>query len=160
MGYGATCDAFHFTAIHPEGRGGKLAMKHALDDAGVKPEDIGYINAHGTGTPMNDASETMMCKEVFGEHVNPSKDGHCVISSTKSMTGHMLGAAGGVEAAVAALALHEGVVPPTINLDTPDPVCDLDYVPNVKRDVSIEYAMSTSYGFGGGNAALIIKKYS
>ncbi|MCX7843394.1 MAG: beta-ketoacyl-ACP synthase II [Clostridia bacterium] len=153
-GYGCTCDAYHITAPHPEGLGGVKCMTMALNDAGIKPEDIGYINAHGTSTPLNDPGETKIVKTVFGEHARK-----LAMSSTKSMTGHLLGAAGAVEAIITGFALKEGFLPPTINYNTPDPECDLDYVPNVGRKAEIKYALSNALGFGGHNAALILKKY-
>lgn len=154
VGYGSTGDAHHITAPAPEGEGAARAMKMALDTAGVTPEQVGYINAHGTSTPYNDLFETQAVKSVFGEHAYK-----LAMSSTKSMTGHLLGAAGGVEAIFTVLALHEGILPPTINLHNPDPACDLDYVPNVAREVQVEYALSNSLGFGGHNASLLFKKY-
>jgi 3-oxoacyl-[acyl-carrier-protein] synthase II len=160
VGYGATSDAFHITAMHPEGRGATQAVKMALEDASIKPEQVGYINAHGTGTLMNDPIETLTLKKVFGDHVSPSNSSHALISSTKSMTGHMIGAAGAAEAAITALALKEQVVPPTINLEFPDSTCDLDYVPGMARKHSFEYAISNSFGFGGGNAVLALKKFN
>ena len=153
IGYGSTGDAHHITAPAPEGEGAARAMKQALDDAGVSPEQINYINAHGTSTPYNDQFETMAVKTVFGEHAY-----NLAMSSTKSMTGHLLGAAGGVEAIFSVLALHEGILPPTTNLETPDPLCDLDYVPNVARKEDIDYALSNSLGFGGHNASILFKK--
>ncbi|MCM3358923.1 beta-ketoacyl-ACP synthase II [Psychrobacillus sp. MER TA 171] len=153
IGYGSTGDAHHITAPAPEGEGAARAMKQALDDAGVSPEKIDYINAHGTSTPYNDQFETMAVKSVFGEHAY-----NLAMSSTKSMTGHLLGAAGGVEAIFSVLALHEGILPPTTNLETPDPLCDLDYVPNEARKEEIDYAMSNSLGFGGHNASILFKK--
>ena len=157
-GYGATADAHHITAIHPEGRGAINSIKLALSESEINPKDIGYINAHGTGTRMNDIVESRVLKTVFGSHVDPSNPKHAVISSTKSMTGHMLGATGAAEAAFCALALQNQVVPPTINLENPDPECDLDYVPGLARQVQMQYAMSNSFGFGGGNTALVLKK--
>ncbi len=157
-GYGATADAYHMTAMHPEGRGATQAIKLALDDAGVDFGAIGYINAHGTATAMNDSLETMVIKNVFGAHALPATPGHVLVSSSKSMTGHMLGATGAAEAAFCALALRDGMVPPTINLTTPDPVCDLDYVPGTARHVSLDYAMSNSFGFGGNNTVLVLKR--
>lgn len=154
VGYGSTGDAHHITAPAPEGEGAARAMQQALNDAGVPPEAVGYINAHGTSTPYNDLFETEAVKSVFGEHAYK-----LAMSSTKSMTGHLLGAAGGIEAIFTVLALHEGVLPPTINLHTPDPACDLDYVPNEARRASIDYALSNSLGFGGHNACLLFKKY-
>ncbi|WP_107838806.1 beta-ketoacyl-ACP synthase II [Metasolibacillus meyeri] len=155
VGYGATGDAHHITAPAPEGEGAARAMKQALNDAGIEPNVVGYINAHGTSTPYNDSFETQAVKAVFGEHAYK-----LAMSSTKSMTGHLLGAAGGIEAIFTVLALHEGILPPTINLHTPDPECDLDYVANEAREASIEYALSNSLGFGGHNACLLFKKYS
>jgi len=157
-GYGATSDAFHITAMHPDGRGAIQAINTALEDANITPSHVGYVNAHGTGTQMNDPLETMVLKNVFGDFVNPDKANHIAVSSTKSMTGHMLGAAGGAEVAFTALALKNQILPPTINLENPDPACDLDYVPNVARPASFEYAISNSFGFGGGNSVVVLKK--
>jgi 3-oxoacyl-[acyl-carrier-protein] synthase II len=154
-GYAATCDAGHPTAPAANGDGARRCMRSALRDAGLGPEDVDYINAHGTSTKMNDQVETLAIKAAFGESARA-----VMVSSTKSMTGHMLGAAGGVEAAVCALALREGVVPPTINHVTPDPACDLDYVPNEARRVRVRAAMSNSFGFGGSNATLILTQAS
>lgn len=154
VGYGATGDAYHITAPAPEGEGGARAMKMALDDAGLAPEDVGYINAHGTSTEYNDKYETMAIKTVFGEHAYK-----LAVSSTKSMTGHLLGAAGGIEAIFTILALKEGILPPTINLETPDPECDLDYVPNAARKQMVHAAISNSLGFGGHNATIAFRKY-
>ncbi len=154
VGYGATGDAYHITAPAPEGEGGSRAMKMALDDAGLAPEEVGYINAHGTSTEYNDKFETMAIKTVFGEHAYK-----LAVSSTKSMTGHLLGAAGGIEAIFTILALKEGILPPTINLDTPDPDCDLDYVPNAARKQEVNAAISNSLGFGGHNATIAFRKY-
>ncbi len=154
VGYGATGDAYHITAPAPEGEGGARAMKMALDDAGLAPEEVGYINAHGTSTEYNDKYETMAIKSVFGEHAYKLS-----VSSTKSMTGHLLGAAGGIEAIFTILALKEGVLPPTINLETPDPECDLDYVPNTARKQQVNAAISNSLGFGGHNATIAFRKY-
>jgi len=153
VGYGATCDASHITAPAENGEGGARAMKAAIDEADLKPEEINYINAHGTSTDLNDKFETMAIKTIFGEKPN------LVVSSTKSMTGHLLGAAGGVEAAVIALSIKNGVVPPTINLDEPAVDCDLDYVPNVKRNMEVKAAISNSLGFGGHNATVAFRKY-
>ncbi|KGR73684.1 beta-ketoacyl-ACP synthase II [Ureibacillus sinduriensis] len=153
VGYGSTGDAHHITAPAPEGEGAARAIRQALEDGDVDPTQVGYINAHGTSTPYNDLFETKAVKTVFGEHAY-----NLAMSSTKSMTGHLLGAAGGVEAIFTALALKEGVLPPTINLTTPDPECDLDYVPNTARHQSVEYGMSNSLGFGGHNASLVLKK--
>ncbi|MBT2689038.1 beta-ketoacyl-ACP synthase II [Bacillus sp. ISL-47] len=154
VGYGATGDAYHITAPAPGGEGGARAMKMAIEDGGLKPEDIDYINAHGTSTDYNDKFETLAIKEVFGEHAYK-----LAVSSTKSMTGHLLGAAGGIEAIFTVLAMNEGILPPTINLVTPDPECDLDYVPNKSREKEIKAAMSNSLGFGGHNATIVFKKY-
>lgn len=154
VGYGATGDAYHITAPAPEGEGGARAMKMALDDGELSPEDIGYINAHGTSTEYNDKFETAAIKQVFGEHAYK-----LAVSSTKSMTGHLLGAAGGIEAIFTILALKEGTLPPTINYETPDPECDLDYVPNEARKQSIKAAISNSLGFGGHNATIAFKKF-
>ncbi|RHW39867.1 beta-ketoacyl-[acyl-carrier-protein] synthase II [Lysinibacillus yapensis] len=153
VGYGATGDAYHITAPAPEGEGAARAIQQALEDGGVDPSLVGYINAHGTSTPYNDLFETKAVKSVFGDHAYK-----LAMSSTKSMTGHLLGAAGGVETIFTALALKEGILPPTINLTTPDPECDLDYVPNTARNQQVEYAMSNSLGFGGHNASLLLKK--
>jgi 3-oxoacyl-[acyl-carrier-protein] synthase II len=153
-GYGLNADAHHITAPAPEGEGAQRCMKLALKDAGLSPSDIGYINAHGTSTKMNDANETLAIKKVFGDHARS-----IMVSSTKSMTGHMLGAAGGVEAAISALTLARGVIPPTINYTTPDPDCDLDYVPNTAREVRVKHALSSSFGFGGTNACLIMSRF-
>ncbi len=153
VGYGLTGDAHHLTAPAPGGEGAARCMKMALKGAGVNPEEVTYINAHGTSTHFNDLYETMAIKSVFGDHAKK-----LMVSSTKSMTGHLLGAAGGVEAAFCALAMTEGVVPPTINYQEQDPECDLDYVPNTARQVDVKYAMSNSFGFGGTNATLLFKK--
>jgi 3-oxoacyl-[acyl-carrier-protein] synthase II len=154
VGYGCTGDAHHITAPAPGGEGGARAMKMALDDAGVTPDQMDYINAHGTSTAYNDKYETMAVKEVFGDHAN-----RLAMSSTKSMTGHLLGAAGGVEAIFTVLAMKDGKLPPTINLQNPDPDCDLDYVANEAREQEVNVAMSNSLGFGGHNATLVFKKY-
>lgn len=153
VGYGSTGDAYHITAPAPNGEGAARAIQQAIDDGGISPTQVGYINAHGTSTPYNDLFETMAVKSVFGEHAYK-----LAMSSTKSMTGHLLGAAGGVEAIFTALALKEGILPPTINLTTPDPECDLDYIPNEARQQYVEYAMSNSLGFGGHNASLLLRK--
>ncbi|HEU4371004.1 MAG TPA: beta-ketoacyl-ACP synthase II [Methylomirabilota bacterium] len=154
VGYGMTGDAHHMTAPDPEGDGATRAMQLALDDAGIGPTAVGYINAHGTSTPYNDKFETIAIKRVFGEHAR-----RLAVSSTKSMTGHLLGAAGGIEAIATVLALHHGLLPPTINYETPDPDCDLDYIPNQPRKVDVEYALSNAFGFGGTNATLAFRKY-
>lgn len=154
VGYGSTGDAYHITAPAPNGEGAARAIQQALNDGGVDPSLVGYINAHGTSTPYNDLYETQAVKSVFGDHAYK-----LAMSSTKSMTGHLLGAAGGVEAIFTALALKESILPPTTNLTNPDPECDLDYVPGVAREASIEYAMSNSLGFGGHNASLLMKKF-
>lgn len=153
VGYGLTGDAYHMTAPSAGGEGAARCMKMALKNAGVSPDKVTYINAHGTSTPFNDLNESLAIKSVFGDHAYK-----LMVSSTKSMTGHLLGAAGGVEAVFTCLAMEKGVVPPTINYETPDPECDLDYVPNTARDAKIEYAMSNSLGFGGTNATLLFKK--
>ena len=158
VGYGATCDAHHITTPAPDGRGLAKAMSNALDMSGMDKEHVNYINAHGTSTPYNDKFETMAIKTVFGDHAT-KKDGSFVVSSTKCVTGHTLGAAGGLEAVVAAKSIFHSAVPPTINYNTPDPECDLDYVPNEKREMEVNAAMSTSLGFGGHNAAVLFKKY-
>ena len=154
VGYGMTGDAFHITMPDDSGSGAVRVMQKTINDAGIKPEDIGYINAHGTSTPYNDKFETMAIKKTFGEHAYK-----IAISSTKSMTGHLLGAAGGVEGVFSVLALGRDVLPPTINYITPDPECDLDYVPNKAREAHINYALSNSFGFGGTNAAILFKRY-
>ena len=153
-GYGMSADAYHMTQPDPEARGVALCLQRALHDAGVGPHEVGYINAHGTSTPYNDKYETLAVKKVFGEHAY-----RLAISSTKSMTGHLLGGAGGIEGVFTALALHHGVLPPTINWETPDAECDLDYIPHVARATPVQVAMSTSLGFGGTNACVVFKKY-
>jgi len=152
-GYGLSADAFHPTLPQPDGRGASECMDMALARAGMRPEEVGYINAHGTSTPPGDIVETRAIKRTFGAH---AKDG-LLVSSTKSMTGHLLGAAGGVELAATILALREGILPPTINLDQPDPECDLDYIPHVARETKIRAALSNSFGFGGNNASLLVR---
>jgi len=154
VGYGQSSDAYHIAAPPEDGEGAARCMAAALRDAGMNPEDIDYINAHGTSTPLNDKCETQAIKTVFGEHAYK-----LAVSSTKSMTGHMLGAAGGIEAAFSALTLHHGVIPPTANLRTPDPDCDLDYVPLVARDSRPRTAMSNSFGFGGTNGVVVFKRF-
>ncbi len=153
-GYAANADAHHITAPAPQGEGAQRCMTLALKDAGLAPTDVDYINAHGTSTKMNDANETLAIKKVFGDHARK-----VMVSSTKSMTGHMLGAAGGVETAICALSISRGIVPPTINYTTPDPECDLDYVPNTAREVRVRTALSNSFGFGGTNACLVIARF-
>lgn len=153
VGYGATSDAYHITSPAPDGEGAAKAIRQALDEAGIEPKDIDYINAHGTGTPYNDAFETLAIKKVFGE------DTKVPVSSTKSMTGHLLGAAGGLEAVICAKAIEEGFIPPTVGLQKLDPELDLDYVPNVGREADVNYVLSNSLGFGGHNGTLIMKKY-
>ena len=149
-GYGCSCDAFHITQPDPEGRGLSLAMTKAIANAGIAPEEIDYINAHGTSTPYNDKFETMAVKKVLGEHAYKIK-----MSSTKSMTGHLLGAAGGIEAAICAKTIQTGEIAPTINYDNPDPDCDLDYVPNTKQSAAVKTVLSNNLGFGGQNASLV-----
>jgi 3-oxoacyl-[acyl-carrier-protein] synthase II len=158
-GFGASCDAHHITTPAPEGRGLADAMERAFRNSGVPKTDVHYVNAHGTSTAYNDRFETMAIKSVFGEHAAKGKANGLVVSSTKGVTGHTLGAAGGIEAVVAALAVHNNRVPPTANLENPSDDCDLDYVPKVARDMHVEAAMSTNLGFGGQNAALLFKKY-
>ena len=152
-GYGATCDAYHITSPDIEGRGLSQCLARTLEDANLNPEDVDYINAHGTSTPYNDKFETAAIHKVFGGHAKK-----LMVSSTKSMTGHMLGAAGAIEAAVCAKTIETGIVPPTINYEHPDPDCDLDYVPNVARESDVKVAISTNLGFGGHNGALLFKK--
>lgn len=155
VGYGASADANHITQPLDDGRGAAAAMRHAFHDAGMDPAQVAYVNAHGTSTPLGDAAETMAIKSVFGAHAR-----RLAVSSTKSSIGHSLGASGGIELIVSILALTHGVAPPTINLHTPDPACDLDYVPNTPRDLRIDAAMSNSFGFGGHNASLIVKRFA
>ncbi|HEX8292256.1 MAG TPA: beta-ketoacyl-[acyl-carrier-protein] synthase family protein [Pyrinomonadaceae bacterium] len=152
-GYGLSCDAHHMTAAHPEGDGAARAMRQALEQCGARPEDVSYISAHGTGTPTNDRLETIAVKRLFREHAY-----RVPISSVKSMLGHTMGAASAIEAAVCALAAHEDRIPPTINLEEPDPECDLDYVPNRAREQRVDLAMNNAYAFGGNNASLILRK--
>ena len=153
VGYGMSADAYHITSPSEDGDGGYRVMRNALRDAGLQPEQINYINAHGTATPVGDAIETIAIKRVFGEHAYK-----LAVSSTKSMTGHLLGGAGGLEAGITVLAIRDQIAPPTINYQCPDPECDLDYVPNHARPMNIEYALSNSFGFGGTNGCLIFKK--
>ncbi len=152
-GFGRSEDAHHITEPHPEGKGALLAMKAAMRDGGVEPEQIGYINAHGTSTPLNDRAETLAIKKLFGDHAYK-----LMVSSTKSMTGHLLGAAGAVEAIATAQALASGIVPPTINYTASEPELDLDYVPNEPREIQVDYALSNSFAFGGQNAVLLFKR--
>jgi 3-oxoacyl-[acyl-carrier-protein] synthase II len=154
VGYGMSADAFHITAPSDDGEGAQRVMGLAMKHAGIQPTQVDYVNAHGTSTPFNDKLETLAIRKCFGPHADT-----LAVSSTKSMTGHLLGAAGGLEAGITALAVHHQVVPPTINLDNPDPECDLDYVPHRKREMKIEYALSNSFGFGGTNGALLFKRY-
>ncbi len=154
VGYGATCDAYHITAPCPDGAGGAAAMTMALKDANIAPEQVGYINAHGTSTHLNDAGETMAIKTAFGDHAYK-----LMVSSTKSMTGHLLGGAGAVEAVFSTMALKDGFIPATINYQVPDEECDLDIVPNEGRNVQVDYALSNSLGFGGHNASVIFKRW-
>ena len=154
VGYGRTSDAYHVTAPESSGRGAAKAMEYAIKDAGLTPKDISYINAHGTSTTLNDKVETLAIKTTFGEYAKSVP-----VSSTKSMTGHLLGAAGGVEFAACVCAIQDSIIPPTINYETPDPDCDLDYVPNTARKISVTVAMSNSLGFGGHNASIVVKKF-
>ena len=153
-GYGATGDAYHVTSPSPDGEGAARAMARAIEDAGVRPEDVGYINAHGTSTAYNDRTETLAIKTVFGEHAR-----RIGVSSTKSMTGHLLGAAGGVEVGITALCLKERIMTPTINYEFPDPECDLDYVPNTARPADLSCGLTNSFGFGGTNASLLLRRF-
>ena len=153
-GFGMTCDAYHMTAPEHSGKQATRAIQIALKDAGVKPTDVDYINAHGTSTPLNDKTETLVIKQVFGQHAY-----HVPVSATKSMIGHLIGAAGAVELIATTLALEHQLIPPTINYEIPDPECDLDYVPNVARKATIDVALKNSFGFGGKNSALVVKKY-
>jgi 3-oxoacyl-[acyl-carrier-protein] synthase II len=154
VGYGMSSDAYHMTAPSEDGDGARRVMAMAVRKAGIAPSDVDYINAHGTSTPYNDRLETLAIRNCFGEHAE-----QLAISSTKSMTGHLLGGAGGLEAGITTLAIHNQIVPPTINLDDPDPECDLDYVPHQSRQMPIRYALSNSFGFGGTNAALLFKRF-
>lgn len=154
VGYGMSGDAYHMTSPAPEGEGGSRCMQAALHAAKINPEEVDYINAHGTSTPMGDLCETQGIKATFGDHASK-----LMVSSSKSMTGHLLGAAGGIEAAFSVLAVHNGIVPPTINLENPSEGCDLDYVPNTAREVAIDVAISNSFGFGGTNASVIVRKF-
>jgi 3-oxoacyl-[acyl-carrier-protein] synthase II len=154
-GYGASADAYHITAPEPEGAGAILAMQACLADAEEPPEAVAYVNAHGTSTQLNDSAETRAMKKLFGDHAY-----RMAVSSTKSMTGHMLGAAGAIEAAVSALAVHHGRIPPTINYEHPDEACDLDYVPNTAREADVSLALSNSFGFGGQNASVAVRRWA
>jgi len=155
IGYGMSGDAYHITSPAPEGEGAARCMEAALKDAGIRPEEVDYINAHGTSTKYGDELETMAIKKVFGEHAY-----RLSVSSTKSMTGHLLGAAGGVEAVITVLSIYHNIVPPTINLEKPDPACDLDYVPNKAKKMEVNCAISNSFGFGGTNASLVFRKFT
>jgi len=154
LGHSASADAHHVAAPHPQGAGAINAMRWALQDAGIQPEDVDYINTHGTSTRLNDATETKAIKQVFGEHAY-----HLAINSTKSMLGHAFGGSGAIEAAVSALSVQQDIIHPTINYETPDPVCDLDYTPNSARSLPVNIALSNSFGLGGQNACLVMKKY-
>jgi 3-oxoacyl-[acyl-carrier-protein] synthase II len=154
VGYGMSGDAYHVTAPAPEGEGAVQSMRHALQDGGLRPEEVDYINAHGTSTPYNDANETLAIRRVFGDHAY-----RMPVSSIKSMIGHTWGAAGAIEAAATILSVQHGVVPPTINYENPDPDCDLDYVPNKARNLIIQVALNNSFGFGGTNATLVFRRY-
>jgi len=158
LGYGAAGDAYHVTAMHPQGRGAEKAVRLALRDGGIAPEQIGYINAHGTGTPMNDPIETQVLKNVFGSSIDPDNEKRILVSSTKSMTGHLLGAAGALEVGITALALKGQILPPTANLDEQDEKCDLDCIANRARRAEVEYAISNSFGFGGANSVILLKR--
>lgn len=157
IGYGMSADAYHITQPAEEGEGGYRVMLNAIEDAGIKPEDVGYVNAHGTSTPIGDVLETMAIKRTFGDHAKSNK---LAVSSTKSMTGHLLGGAGGLEAGITVLALQDQCLPPTVNLDNPDPKCDLDYVPNQSRQAKFDIALSNSFGFGGTNGSLIFRRWA
>jgi 3-oxoacyl-[acyl-carrier-protein] synthase II len=157
IGYGMSADAYHITSMAPEGEGCRRAMKHAIDNAGIQPQDIQYVNAHATSTPVGDVLESAAMEQLFGEHATSGK---LLISSTKSMTGHLLGGAGGLEAGITIMALLEQKAPPTTNLDNPDPECRLNYVPNKPQDAKIEIALSNSFGFGGTNGSLIFRRWN
>jgi 3-oxoacyl-[acyl-carrier-protein] synthase II len=158
-GYGASSDAYHLTQPAPEGEGAQRSMRMALRDAGLNPGQIDYINAHGTSTPVGDVGESQAILKVFGDHAQPTTPDHLWVSSTKSMMGHLLGAAGAVESAVCALAIHERRIPPTINLTHPDPRCALDYVPLVARERVVTHALNNSFGFGGTNCSLVLSRF-
>ncbi len=155
VGYGMGADAYHITQPAPEGEGGFRVMRNAMRDAGITPEQVGYVNAHGTSTPLGDELEATAIKRAFGEQAYKM-----LVSSTKSMTGHLLGGAGGLEGGITVLALREQIVPPTMNLENPSEGCDLDFVPNKPREVKMEYAMSNSFGFGGTNGCLVFKRWT
>jgi 3-oxoacyl-[acyl-carrier-protein] synthase II len=155
IGYGMSADAHHISAPHPEGDGAARVMKLAIGDAGLQPQDIGYINAHGTSTQLGDISEVIAIKRVFGDHAS-----RLAVSSTKSATGHLLGAAGGLESGILALALRDQILPPTLNLDHPGEGCDLDFVPHTARHVDLEFAITNSFGFGGTNGALVMRRWT
>lgn len=155
IGYGLSCDAYHITIPHPDGEGVVSAMKKALKSANLKPEDVQYVSAHGTGTPANDKAETISIKKVFGD-----KPEHLAISSIKSMIGHTMGAASAIEAITCALVVQNDIIPPTINYETPDPECDLDYVPNVARKQTVNIALNNAHAFGGNNSCLVVKKFT
>jgi len=155
VGYGMSADAYHVTAPSPDGEGAYRVMRNAMRDAGITPDKVDYINAHGTSTDAGDRAETAAIKRAFGDHAYK-----VAVSSTKSMTGHLLGGSGGIEAGISVMALRDQVAPPTINYETPDADCDLDYVPNHARAMKIDYALSNSFGFGGTNGCLIFKRYS
>ena len=157
-GFGVTADAYHITAMHPEGRGAVNAIKMALNDAKIDKNDVNYVNAHGTSTKMNDRIETLALKKVFGSKIDPNLNNHIAVSSTKSMTGHLLGAAGGTEVSFSALSLKNQILPPTINYQNIDTECDLDYVPNSAREHNVDVVISNSFGFGGGNSVVVLKK--
>jgi 3-oxoacyl-[acyl-carrier-protein] synthase II len=154
LGYGCSSDAFRITDTHPDGRGAVLAMNNAIDNAEISKDNLGYINAHGTSTQVNDKIETLAIKKVFGDLSR-----RIPVSSTKSMMGHLIAAAGAVEAAICLLVINNGVIPPTINLEYPDPDCDLDYVPNEAREAKVDWALSNSFGFGGQNVCLVLSRY-
>src|SRR5262249_22424849 len=153
-GYGSTADAFRLTDCHPEGRGAIACMRAAIADAGLSPSDIGYVNAHGTSTPINDRVETLALKKVFGDDARKVP-----VSSSKSMLGHLIGAAGAVEVITCIEAMRHGVLPPTINLEVPDPDCDLDYIPNVAREKQVRHVLKNSFGFGGQNISLVVSRF-
>jgi 3-oxoacyl-[acyl-carrier-protein] synthase II len=157
IGYGMSADAYHITQPAEEGEGGYRVMMNAMNDAGLKPEQVDYVNAHGTSTPIGDVLETKAIKRAFGAHATSKK---LLVSSTKSMTGHLLGGAGGLEAGITVMALRDQIIPPTINIENQDPECDLDYVPNTARKAKVEIALSNSFGFGGTNGSLIFRRWA